>query len=392
MNKRILISASLFHGLNDAATLTVPMVFPLLYSQRFIITKYAHIGILSNLGFLVTIVCHLIVANYAHKYEYKHMLLFSLTGISFSLFLITFSRSLGFFIAFYLVMRAFASFYHSVGVATVSTSHPDRALDFAMGIQSASGNLGVFLAFILAGNLAQNFEWNTPLYLLAGISIFLVFPSFFTVRNISTKTTNQPIPDWNSWKHAFKETLPYFPGFFFGGAAWVTTVFYAPSLLNHRFQIPLGRTGLYLALWIAVGSVMPYLYGYISQQVGRRRIVLSSLFGSTIFLSILGMTSVKILAVMSLVLFGASLFMIYPAMQSFVGERASPQIQTQAFSIVANVQMLAGAIVSLASGFLSDAFGINFPFIFLAALGVGFSVYFILRRTEGILRSTPNIM
>ena len=139
MKKRILVSASLFHGLNDAATLTVPMVFPLLYSQSYIITKYAHIGFLSNLGFLVTIACHLIIANFAHKYEYRHMLLFSLTGISFSLLIMTFSRSLAGFLLFYLVPRLFASFYHSVGVATVSKSHPDFALEHAMGHRVEKG-------------------------------------------------------------------------------------------------------------------------------------------------------------------------------------------------------------------------------------------------------------
>ncbi len=72
MSKRILFSASIFHGLNDAATVTVPMIFPLLYSQQSIITKYTPIGILSNLGLMMTLVCQLIIAHYAHKYEYRH--------------------------------------------------------------------------------------------------------------------------------------------------------------------------------------------------------------------------------------------------------------------------------------------------------------------------------
>jgi len=47
MKNKVLFSASLFHALNDAATVTVPMIFPLLYTQQFIIKKYFHIGILS---------------------------------------------------------------------------------------------------------------------------------------------------------------------------------------------------------------------------------------------------------------------------------------------------------------------------------------------------------
>jgi len=380
MSKRILFSASIFHGLNDAATVTVPMIFPLLYSQQFIITKYAHIGILSNLGLMVTLVCQLIIAHYAHKYEYRHMLLISLAGISLSLILLTFSWSFITLLLFYLVMRIFASFYHSVGVATVSISHPDKAMDFAMGVQSGSGNIGLFLAFITTGFIAQSFGWRTPLLALAIFLFVLGTISFLAVKNTLTINQNVKPPNSRTWKQAINQTSEYFPGFFFGGACWGTTVFYAPSLFHHKFHVSLGKTGLYLSLWIAIGAVMPYLLGYLSQKIGRRKIIMSGFLGSTFFLGLIGLSPVKELALVSLVLFGAFLFMIYPALQSVVGTKASTGIQTQAFSIVANVQMFAGAMISLIAGFLSDALGINSPFIFVAILGIFTTVYFITRK------------
>jgi FSR family fosmidomycin resistance protein-like MFS transporter len=380
MSKKILLSASIFHGLNDGATVTVPMIFPLLYSQHYIITRYAHIGILSNLGLMMTFVCQLIIAHYAHKYEYKHMLLISLAGISLSLVLITCSWSFGTLLLFYLVMRIFASFYHSVGVATVSVSHPDKALDFAMGVQSGSGNIGLFIAFIATGFIAQSSSWQTPLLALAVILCVLGTVSFFAVKKTSTMNPSVQPPEARSWKQAINETSEYFPGFFFGGACWGTTIFYAPSLFHHKFHVSLGKTGLYLALWIVIGAVMPYLLGYLSQRIGRRNIILFGFWGSTLFLGILGISPIKELAVISLILFGAFLFMIYPALQSVVGNRVSAGIQTQAFSIVANVQMLAGAVVSLIAGFLSDVYGINTPFLFIAVMGIFTTIYFIPKK------------
>ena len=214
------------------------------------------------------------------------------------------------------------------------------------------------------------------------VCVVLGIPSYLAVRNVSSKSRTVLPPDAQSWKQAIRETLKYFPGFFYGGAGWVTTVFYAPSLLNHKFQIPLGRTGLYLALWIAIGTVMPYLYGYMSHRFGRKTIALSGFIGSTVFLLFLGIAPMKEMALISMILFGAFLFMIYPAMQSFVGDNVSPSRHTLAFSIVANVQMLAGALVSLAVGFLSDAFGISSPFIFLSVIGVLFSAYFLFQKNN----------
>jgi MFS family permease len=380
MKKRILFSASLFHALNDAATVTVPMIFPLLYSQKFIITKYFHIGILSNLGLLITLFFHIIIANVSHRFEYKHMLCLSIAGISLGLFLTTYSSVFASLLFFYLFMRIFTSFYHSIGIAWVSKTYPDRGIDHAMGIQSGSGNLGVFIAFISAGYLAQVFNWKIPLLTWAGFSLFLGTISFLSVRKTSTKSKETLKYDLSSWVKTLKTIRIFILGFVFGGASWGTTVFYAPSLLNHKFQVPLGRTGISLALWIGIGSVMTYLFGYLSRRFGRGKISLVGFIGSTLFLFLLGTAQRIELAQISLLLFGTFLFLIYPAFQSFVGNVVPSRDQALAFGLVANIQLFTGAVVVLIAGFLSDAFGINSPFILLGVMGIFVSVFYLLKR------------
>ena len=382
MKKKILISASLFHTLNDAASVTVPMIFPLLYSQQFIITKYSHIGILSNLGFLVTFFFQLFIANISDRFEYKHMLFFSYAGISVALALMTLPTAFVSFLFMYLTIRVFKSFYHSVGVTWVSRTHPKQKMDFAMGIQSGSGNLGVFVAFISSGFLAQSFGWKIPLLVWAGLCFILGSISFLFVRNVSTKNEDVFKPDFASWIETLKKIRVFIPGFIFGGACWGTTVYYAPSLLNHRFHIPLGQTGLYLALWIGVGTVMTYLFGFLSRNIGRAKICRYSFLGSTFFLFLLGLAPVKELVLVSLFLFGAFLFIMYPAFQSFIGNEIHIKNQAQAFSLVANVQMLTGAVIVFISGFLSDTFGINSPFILLGIVGIAISIFYLFQKLK----------
>lgn len=382
MKKKILISASLFHTLNDAASVTVPMIFPLLYSQQFIITKYSHIGILSNLGFLVTFFFQLIIANISDRFEYKHMLLFSYAGISVALALMTLPTAFSSFLFMYLTIRVFKSFYHSVGVTWVSRTHPSQRMDFAMGIQSGSGNLGVFIAFISSGFLAQSFSWKTPLLVWAVLCFILGSISFLFVRNVSTKSEEVFKPDFASWIETLNKIRVFIPGFIFGGACWGTTVYYAPSLLNHRFHIPLGQTGLYLALWIGVGTVMTYLFGFFSRNIGRAKISRYSFLGSTFFIFLLGLAPLKEIALVSLFLFGVSLFLMYPAFQSFIGNEVHIKNQTQAFSLIANVQMLTAAIVVFISGFLSDSFGINSPFILLGIVGIAISIFYFFQKLK----------
>jgi MFS family permease len=382
MKKKILISASIFHALNDAASVTVPMIFPLLYSQQFIITKYSHIGILSNLGFLVTFFFQLFIANISDRFEYKHMLFFSCAGISVALALMTLPTAFVSFLFMYLTIRVFKSFYHSVGVTWVSRTHPSQRMDFAMGIQSGSGNLGVFIAFITSGFLAQSFSWKMPLLVWAVLCFILGSISFLFVRNVSTKNEEVFKPDFASWIETLKKIRVFIPGFIFGGACWGTTVYYAPSLLNHRFHIPLGQTGLYLALWIGVGTVMTYLFGFLSRNIGRAKISRYSFLGSTFFIFLLGLAPLKEIALVSLFLFGVFLFLMYPAFQSFIGNEIHFKNQAQAFSLIANVQMLTAAIIVFISGFLSDTFGINSPFIFLGIVGIAISIFYFFQKLK----------
>jgi len=382
MKKQVLFSASLFHFLNDASAVTVPMIFPLLYSQQYIIQKYSHIGILSYLGLMTTFIFQIITANLSDKFEYKNWLLASYWGICISLFLITFTSVFAAFLVIYLLFRVFTSFYHPVGVAWVSKTHPGQRVDFAMGVQSGTGNLGVLVAFISVGYLAQNFSWKLPLLVWVLAGVLLGTASYISVRKTYTKSKKFDRPDFASWMKTLRTIRVYILAFVFGGACWGTTIYYAPSLLHHKFHVPMGKTGLYMALWIGLGIVTNYLFGYLSQRLGRFKIALAGFFGSSLFLFMLGTAGRPVSAVISILCFGTFLFLIYPAFNSYVGNVVPAKNQSLAFSITANTQVLTGAVVNLGNGYLSDIFGISSPFLLLGIMGILISFFFLLKKSE----------
>ncbi|HYA49429.1 MAG TPA: hypothetical protein VEG35_06990, partial [Burkholderiales bacterium] len=105
MKHRILVSASLFHALTDAATTVVPMVFPLLYSRSTLITSYSEIGLLSNLGLLATLLVQFLVVRLSCHVEYKTLMMASFVGISASLACVTLSTSFFTLLVFFLFLR-----------------------------------------------------------------------------------------------------------------------------------------------------------------------------------------------------------------------------------------------------------------------------------------------
>lgn len=384
MKEKILLSASFFHALTDASTVIMPMIFPVLYNQGFIIRHYSQIGLLSNLGLLATFVIQFLVVRISYRYEYRSLLFFSLTGICLSMSLVPFSRSFASLLFFFLLFRLFTSFYHPVIIAWVakSQSSSGQALDVAMGIQSGSGNVGVVLAFLSVGILIQRWNWKLPLFAWSLFGLLLGTMGLMVLRGVSSRSEKRPSLSAGSWLRSLAAIKRYVPGFFFGGMGWSVTVYFAPSLLNHKFHIPMGQTGLYLALWMAIGTVTGYGYGVWSRRFGRKAVFLTSLAGGVVSLFVIGFAPQKGWAVAGLLAFGGFLLMTYPSLHTFVGSTVPAAGQTQAFSWVSNIQLLSGAAITLGSGYLSDALGIHFPFILTGILTLAVLLYYIPRGHE----------
>jgi MFS family permease len=384
MKKKILLSASLFHALTDAASVITPMVFPLLLAQGDLIANYSQIGILSNLGLLTSLAVQFLVVRISFRSEYRTLMVLSGLGLCASLAVIPFARSFAALLLFFLVLRVFSSFYHPLVIAWISKSRAGsgRELDDAMGIQSGSGNLGVALAYLTVGFLAQGWGWKTPLYVWAGFGLVLAGLGSWALRGISSRSEERPSLRPADWWRSLRAIRRFVPGFFFGGAGWSVAVYYAPSLLNHEHGIPMGQTGLFLALWIGLGTVTGYGYGVWSRRFGRKPVFLASLAGAAVSLFVLGFAPTKGLAVAGLLAFGGFLLMTYPSLHTFVGSTVPSSGQTMAFSWVSNIQLLSGALVSLVAGVLSDLIGIRFPFVFTGVLTLAVLAFYAPRGPE----------
>lgn len=384
MKKKILLSASLFHALTDAASVITPMIFPILYNQQFLITRYSQIGLLSNFGLLMTLAVQFLVVHLSFRHEYRLLMLASGLGICASMALIPLAHTFGALIAFFMLLRIFTSFYHPIIIAWISKTRSGlgQELDEAMGIQSGSGNAGVMLAFLTVGFLAQRWNWKTPLIAWSLFGLFLGALGLLALRGVSSRDEERPSLNTSSWIRSLAGIKNYIPGIFFGGMGWSVTVYYAPSLLNHKFHIPMGQTGLYLALWIGLGTITGYGYGIWSRRFGRKAVFLTSLVGAVVSLFVIGFAPHKALAVAGLLAFGGFLLMTYPSLHTFVGSTVLPEGQTQAFSWVSNIQLISGALISLVSGFLSDALGIHFPFILTGILTLAALLFYIPRGPE----------
>ncbi|HSG28564.1 MAG TPA: MFS transporter, partial [Candidatus Krumholzibacterium sp.] len=281
-------------------------------------------------------------------------------------------RSYLMLVMFYIGVRLGTSIYHPVGISWVSHSFRGNTLDRAMGIQSAFGNIGVLLAFISTGFLADAYGWRMPLYIWGSINLVVTVVGLLISRGtvsreeVIAQKEDEKLPI--SWGKAFRQISAFIPMMLLGGLAWGVMLNYSPSLLNHRLGMSMSKMGLVLGGWMCAGTFSALMYGRITGWITRRRTLIIAYATMTVASFILGSIENVMLVIGAFVLFGLALFTTYPSILSFVSLAIGSRDRTAGFALTANINILGNSIFAFISGHISDRFGIHSPFLLLGSV------------------------
>ncbi|MBU8921670.1 MAG: MFS transporter [Bacteroidales bacterium] len=370
--KRMLAAVALHHACNDGSVVTLPAIFPVLFTEQLLIKEYTDIGTIMMFGLVVAIIAQALIGHFAKTRHTRYYLALDALLVGGSLLLLTLSRNYLMMVLFYAGIRLGTSIYHPVGISWVSHSFRGNSLDRAMGIQSAFGNIGVLLAFTSTGFLVDAYGWKVPLYTWGTINLLaVIFGLFMSAGTISSEEIikeKESEKKSASWPQAFRDIGVFIPMILLGGLAWGIMLNYSPSLLNHRLGMSMSKTGMILGGWMCAGTVSALMYGKIASALTRKWTLITAYIMMTAGSLVLGLAHNVPLIVTAFVLFGLALFATYPSMLSIISVAMDPKNRTTGFALTANIYIIGNSIFAYLSGHISDSFGIQAPFILLGGL------------------------
>ena len=180
ISSRILHIVSLNHFVNDSSTYMVSSLFPAMILS-FGFSEY-QFGILVAVGYLVNLVFQPITGRYSERFEARNLLALGISLMAASMFLFMAANGFVMMLVAMLVLRFGSSFYHPVGVSAVSKTYSGSKLDSSMGFQSAFGNLGVVLAYVLSPLVYIAIGWHGPFIIYAALEITTVIVTLTGMR------------------------------------------------------------------------------------------------------------------------------------------------------------------------------------------------------------------
>lgn len=379
---KILSTTAIYHAFNDGAAAAIPLLFPI-FKDIFGLS-YTQVGMITGGGLLITLIAQLMIGRISDHKDFRTLLSTGIFLLCASLLLLTQTQGFLSLLLFIFVLRFASSFYHPIGIGWISRTFKKDRLDWAMGMQSAFGDFGAFIAILTTLYIAELKGWVFPFYIWAIIGVLCLFAGVYLTKNIHEKYVR--VRNKNIKKQTVKEAVAeaqnilkqmklLIPAFILSGTAWGITVSYLPLLLDERTTLSLSVIGVIISVWIGTGTIACLFYNRIQLYFGRKNIVVFSYLTMAIVgFSLCIFTNIYVILIL-MVLLGLSTFLTFPALFSFISEITHKAIEGRTFGYIFTFQLGGGTVLLFLSGALSDIWGIWMPFFIL---GFSCSLLFLL--------------
>lgn len=385
-NHRILATVSIFHLFNDGVISLVPLLFPIF--RVLFNLSYSQIGLITGTGLAISLFIQFYIGSISDKRNFRTLLLIGMSSLVITLFLFPYITGFLSLFLLFILLRFSASFFHPLGIGLISRRFKKDRLDWAMGIQSAFGDLGVFFAIVSTLFIAETIGWNYPFYIWTGIGLTAVVLGILLTYSLPKKHLKhvtiykkQSIREKiREYRRIFSNLRYYTPLLIISGATWGVTLTYLPLFLEETTSISLSLIGVVVSLWIGFGTLASFFYGKIQAKLGRKNIILLCYALITLLNLLLIFNQFIILLPIIIATLGIATFLTFPILFSSVSEITHESKEGKTFGFIFTLQLGGGTILSYLSGFLSDVFGIWIPFAFMAITGLIATMSILLKK------------
>ena len=374
------------HALTHWYPATFFMLLPLIgqelglnYSQiGFIMTCQYAAGAISNVpgGMLVDI--------WGKKGQ---LMALSLFWVGFPYFLMGFTTTYWMLLVCAMLVGMGNNLWHPTAIPLLGKMFPDRK-GLALSLHGMGGNMGDALAPLAVGALLSAFSWHqiVMLNVVPGAVMSMLILYFLGTLTFVSKGKNADeapkanLGEVKGRQQSFQSYLAGLslliktPGLFmlilsssFRSMTQATLLTFLPLYLAKEMQYNVFWVGAVMAILQVAGFVAAPIAGHLSDQLGRRTLLMSCFAVSGVVLLLMTFAGGSALFVVLIALLGFFLYAARPVMQAWLLESAPSNMGGTSIGLMFGMQSAAQAAAPIIGGMVADAFGLMAAFYFLAA-------------------------
>lgn len=372
----MLYLVSLNHATNDGSVYLLSSLFPIVLALFNI--SVLQVGIIVALGYLVNILFQPVVGHYSEGRDPGRLLAIGISVITVSVVSFVFATGFLSLLASVILLRLGSSFFHPVGISTVSKSYGGPRLQKSMGFQSAFGNVGVLLVFLTSAPLYLAVGWRATFIVFAVWTLADVVLTLTLLNGRHSAASDNPQTPSSS-KPQTKRTIPLFfvVAAFISGGTYAVILNFANIFLGTKAHLDVSQANLIVSAFIAFASIGAVATGGWTRFVSTNVLLaFSYLVASCSVGAFTVFSGNAILATITLLVTGFSISATYPltytALSRYLGSVG--QQPGRSFGILSSGQTIGASALGLASGYVSQFLGLEVSFVTVALLALVGSV------------------
>jgi MFS family permease len=300
------------------------------------------------------------------------VLTLGISGVAIFGLLVGVSQTFTMMIVFLVLMGIVAGGYHPTAPALISTAVGSKTLGRALGFHAVGGSASFFLVPIVAAAMASVWGWRSPFIGLAiptfafGIVLYILLGR----RAATDKTKYEPNSSPTETPHApgyLRRLIPFIILSTFTVAIPFSVAPFIPLFMVDKFGVSREIAAAFLALIYSAGFWAAPLGGYLSDRLGRVKLLIVIGFVTSLVIYLLNLATYSLGIGALLICIGMLNYIRMPVAESYIISQTPERRRSTILGIYYFGGMEGIGILTPVIGYLIDNFGFHITFTIAGA-------------------------
>lgn len=285
-----------------------------------------------------------------------------ISGVALAGLLVGLSQSYTMLIVFLALMGLAGGGYHPAASPLISISVAHKNLGRALGLHIIGGSASFFIAPLIGVAIASAWGWRGTYIGLAVPAFLFGILFYFALRRLQDREEKKPVSvkhrnEKRTSQSRRRQLVAFIVLSTFSGAIITSIIAFIPLFMVDHFGVGKKTAGFFLALIYSAGLWAAPLGGYLSDHIGRVRMILalSFLLGPVIYLLNLVPYGIGFGAL--LLVFGMILMMRMPIAEAYIVSQSPEHLRSTILGIYFFSVIEGGGVLTPVIGYIIDQFG-----------------------------------
>jgi len=363
------------HTLNHTYNSLLPILYPSMISEFQL--SYSLVGMLV-MGYRLSGGALQLLMGFLGRFVRRKMLLgFGMIWQSVANSFIAASQSFEHVLVNRVLAGVGSSPQHPTGTSYIAENFPQRQIGKALGANIVAAQFGSFITPFIGSLLLSRLGWRTTIlaFSIPGLAVGLAFMFIAEPRRsrewsglssltMLSKGVRQVLKDRIVLTVMAVEMVMAFRE---GARDFI------PSYLVRDLGMAPLEVGVLFAVFLGSGLPAPYFWGYLSDRIERRKVVMFAMAVASLLWYSLQHSKDSYQLLLILVPLGFACQGVGGVIQAFVAERTTPENRDLIYGVYFTLAFTLGSLSPVVLGYLADTFGFQVSFSYVAVVSL-FSV------------------